>query len=222
MVVRLGPKWEPNRLRAYTAFMLLRCFTVLLVLASFGCAGTPAPRTDASGLDPYGSVPGDFSLDVTILAAEDEPRADRRNARYVVFPDGSMYHEAVVGRGPNTLPAFTRRLSPAQLAALWSTVRTLGLADAGGADEVANFRRVIAPKSGHAYLVAVTADDAYWNYTRAVAPGEQLEPALRSLLRELATLAWADDEFNDRRMAAPVRYDFGPDPWAAYRQNEEQ
>lgn len=202
--------------------MQIRCFTLLVLLASFGCAAPPARLADTSSRDPYGSVPHDFSLDVTILAAEDEPEAHRRNARYVVFPDGSLYHDAVPGRGPNTLPAFTRRLSPAQQADLWSTVRSLGLAEAGGADSIVNFRRVIPPAAGHAYLVAVTADGAYWNYARPVPEGEQLDPALTSLLRELASLAWAEDEFNERRLAAPLRYDFGPDPWAVYRQNEEQ
>ena len=198
------------------------CLALLLLLAPLGCATTSPSVRDASSPDHYGSVPDDFSLDVTILAAEDEPEAHRRTARYVVFPDGALHHDAVPGRGPNTLPAFTRRLDQAQLAELWSTVRTLGLADADGADRIENFRRVNRPSSGHAYLIAVTADGAYWNYTRAVPEGKTLDPALTSLLRELAMMSWAENAFDDPRLAAPVRYDFGPDPWAVYRLSEEK
>jgi len=194
----------------------------MLRLSPLGCASATPSTRDASSPDHYGSVPDDFSLDVTILAAEDEPEAHRRTARYVVFPDGSLHHDAVKGRGPNTLPAFTRRLDQGQLAELWSTVRELGLADADGSDRTENFRRVNDPVSGHAYLIAVTGGGVYWNYTRSVPEGKTLDPALTSLLRELATLSWAEDSFDDRRMSTPVRYDFGPDPWAIYRQNEEQ
>ena len=101
-------------------------------------------------------------------------------AQYVLFPDGSLHHDAVPGRGPNTLPAFTRRLDQTQLAELWSTVRTLGLADADGIDRIENFRRVNRPRSGHAYLIAVTGDGSYWNYTQAVPEGSTLDPALTS------------------------------------------
>ena len=202
--------------------MRIQCLALMLLLAPLGCASTTPSTRDASSPDHYGSVPDDFSLDVTILAAEDEPEAHRRTARYVVFPDGSLHHDAVKGRGPNTLPAFTRRLDQAQLAELWSTVRELGLADADGSDRTENFRRVNDPASGHAYLIAVTADGVYWNYTRSVPEGKTLDPALTSLLRDLAALSWAEDSFDDRRMSSPVRYDFGPDPWAIYRQNEEQ
>ena len=202
--------------------MRIHCLALLLLLAPLGCASTSPSTPTGANPDPFGSVPDDFSLDVTILTAEDEPEAHRRTARYVLFPDGSLHHDAVPGRGPNTLPAFTRRLDQTQLAELWSTVRTLGLADADGSDRIENFRRVNRPRSGHAYLIAVTGDGSYWNYTRAVPEGSTLDPALTSLLRELAAVSWAEDAFDDRRLTAPVRYDFGPDPWAIYRQNEEQ
>ena len=191
---------------------------LICLLLPLGCASThPA----GSSGDYYGDVPRNFSIDVTILAAEDEADAHRRTARYVLFPDGSLHHDARPGVGPNTLPPMSRRLSKAQMAALWAKARELGLVDTTKADQVENFRRVVHPSSGHAYLVAFTADGDYWNYTRGVPEGERLDPALTELIRELAMLSWAEDGDDDRRRAEPTRYDFGPDPWAAYRAGED-
>lgn len=190
--------------------------SVVLLLLAGGCASSGGASPSAK-IDPYSGVPDDFSLDVTILAAEDEPQAHRRTARYVLFPDGTLLHDAEPGRGPNTLPGFTRRLSSGQMAEIWSDTRQLGLGTPEGADKISNFNRVRQPKTGHTYLVAVTADGDFWNYTRAIAPGEELDPALTALLRELAVLAWAEDDLRQEVRTAPVRYDFGPDPYATYR-----
>ena len=194
--------------------------TIVLLLAG-GCA-TSGGAGSAARVDPYSGVPDDFSLDVTILAAEDEDRAHRRTARYVLFPDGTLLHDAVPGRGPNTLPGFTRRLSSGQMADLWSDIRQLGLGTPDGGDEINNFRRVRPPATGHAYLIAVTADGEYWNYTRAVPEGQELDPALTTLLRELAGLAWAEDDRQREARTVPIRYDFGPDPYAPFRGTEDK
>ena len=201
---------------AYTRAMRSCVLLSLVLLLAGGCASSGGDRADAR-IDPYSGVPDDFSLDVTILAAEDGERAHRRNARYVLFPDGTLRHDAVPGRGPNTLPGFTRRLSSSQMAALWSDIRQLGLGDPDGSDEVNNFRRVRRPKEGHVYLIAVTAEGNYWNYTRAVPEGQELDPALTTLLRELAALAWAEDDRQQEARTSPIRYDFGPDPYAPFR-----
>ncbi len=198
----------------------LALLPILLLLIS-GCAASGGGDA-ATRIDPYSGVPDDFSLDVTILAAEDGERAHRRNARYVLFPDGTLLHDAAPGRGPNTLPGFTRRLSSGQMADLWSDIRQLGLGTPDGADEINNFRRVRPPSTGHAYLIAVTADGEFWNYTRAVPEGEELDPALTALLRELATLAWAEDDRQREARTVPIRYDFGPDPYARFRVDEDQ
>tara|TARA_Y100000589_G_scaffold76440_5_gene70206 strand:+ start:84 stop:689 length:606 start_codon:yes stop_codon:yes gene_type:complete len=190
-------------------------FSLVLLLAG-GCASSGGAGAPAR-IDPYSGVPDDFSLDVTILAAQDGERAHLRSARYVLFPDGTLLHDAVPGRGPNTLPGFTRRLSSSQMSTLWSDIRQLGLGTPDGSDDVNNFRRVRRPKEGHVYLVAVTADGDYWNYTRAVAEGDQLDPALKTLLRELAGLAWAEDDRQREARTTPVRYDFGPDPYERFR-----
>lgn len=214
-----GRENEMAGVRGYTAGMgLNRAICIVVAMLMGGCASNPSTTTQ----DPYSGIPDDFSLDVTILAASDEAPAHRRTARYVLYPDGTLLHDAVSGRGPNTLPGFTRRLSRKQMAEVWTSVRRLGLGTAAGSDEINNFRRVRPPKSGHAYLIAVTADGDYWNYTRSVPPGEELDPALTELIRELAELAWAKDGREVQAQVAPVRYDFGPDPYAMWRDDSEK
>ena len=102
---------------------------------------------------------------------------------------------------------------------LWNRARQLGLTEATAGDEVSNFRKVWEPWEGRVYLVAFNADSQYWNFTRLVEPGEQLDPALRAFIRDLAALAWAEDLDGPGRRFAPKRYDYGPDPYAAYRAN---
>ena len=185
-------------------------------------AATSEPQTtgDRSPLA-TSSVPDDFSVDITILAAEEGPRAEARNARYVLFPDGTLRYANLPGRGPNTLPPIVRRLSHRQVEELWNRVRQLGLTDISRADEVRNFRKVWSPWEGHVYLFAFTADGEYWNFTRKVDPGQELDPGLRSFLRNMAALAWAKDDADATIAIDPKRYDYGPDPYAQYRKNAE-
>ena len=188
---------------------------LVLTGGAAGCASTPssdAPRSSAE-------VPDDFSVDITILTEEDGVGAETRNARYVLFPDGSLRYAAKPGRGPNTLPPVVRRLSRRQVEMVWQRARQLGLTDRTQADEPTNFRRVWTPRDGHIYLVAMTGDDHYWNFTRRVDSDEELDPALRAFIRDLGALAWAKDDPSVTRTVPPRRFDYGPDPYAVYRQN---
>lgn len=207
-------------------------FILMLTLA--GCSSTPegpSPAATTSGdqkaaaavsISAAGPVPDDFSVDITILAAEEGPRAEARNARYVLFPDGTLRYANLPGRGPNTLPPIVRRLNRRQVDELWNRARQLGLTDPSKADEVRNFRKVWSPWEGHVYLFAFTGDGDYWNFTRKVEPGEQLDPALRTFLRDMAALAWAKDQAEDEVAFDPKRYDYGPDPYAKYRANKAE
>ena len=164
------------------------------------------------------AVPDDFSVDLTILTEEEGSAADLRNARYVVFPDGTLHYAARPGAGPNTLPPIVRRLDRRQMDGLWRRARQLGLADAGLGETPSNFNKVWTPWEGHIYLMAMTANDRYWNFTRRVEPGEELDPAIRAFIRDLAALAWAKDDRDNIKFDAR-RYDYGPDPYAVYREN---
>ena len=205
-------------------------FVVLLGLA--GCSSAPKDPPSAASTAGDGQavssvssseavpVPDDFSVDITILAAEEGHEAEARNARYVLFPDGTLHYANLPGRGPNTLPPIVRRLNRRQVDELWNRARQLGLTDTSSADEVSNFRKVWSPWEGRVYLFAFTGDGDYWNYTRKVEPGEQLDPALRAFLRNIAALAWADDHPEAEIVFDPKRYDYGPDPYATYRANK--
>jgi hypothetical protein len=184
-----------------------------------GCASSleTSPAEAAADLGP--ELPDDFSVDVTILAAEDESQAESRNARYILFPDGSLHHGAKPGKGPNTLPPVVRRLDRRQMQSVWRRARQLGLADPTTGDEPRNFAKVWTPWEGKIYLVAFTGAGHYWNFARKVEPGDQLDPALRSFLRDLAALAWAEDEATAAVAFDPKRYDYGPDPYKTYREN---
>ena len=210
-------------------------YSLILLLALAGCSSSqkPAPgeapervgseQKQVESVESLGdsSVPDDFSVDITILAAQEGPRAESRNARYVLFPDGTLRYASSIGRGPNTLPPIVRRLNRRQVDELWNRARQLGLIDPSKADEVRNFRKVWAPWEGHVYLFAFTADGNYWNFTRKVEPGQELDPALRSFLRNMAALAWAKDDADAQIAIDPKRYDYGPDPYAQYRRNME-
>ena len=189
---------------------------VLLVVANGGgCATTSGSRPPLQSVE----IPDDFSVDVTILTEQGGTDAETRHARYVLFPDGTLRYAAVDGRGPNTLPPVVRRLTRRQMEAVWQRARQLGLTDLSRADETTSFRRVWTPWEGHIYLVAMTGDDRYWNFTRRVGPEDQLDPALRSFIRDLGSLAWADDDPTVVRTTPPRRFDYGPDPYAVYREN---
>ena len=191
---------------------------LLVGVLAGGCAGpTPTP-----GTDPFGAVPEDFSIDWTILSAVDSPDAHVRQARYVLFPDGSLHYEAHARRGPATLPGLTRRLSREQVARLWAEVQSLGLADPSRADPVVNFALVDEPEAGIVYLVAFTGEGRYWNFVRHAAPGTPRDPAvpaLVSFVRLLAHMAWADESSEELGKALPLRYDLGQDPHARYRRH---
>ncbi|MCH2151845.1 MAG: hypothetical protein MK089_00705 [Phycisphaerales bacterium] len=185
--------------------------------APSGSAGaTPSSSVPSTSLDT--GVPDDFSVDVTILTEEDGDAADLRNARYVVFPDGTLHYAARAGAGPNTLPPIVRRLDRRQMDGLWRRARQLGLADPDRGEAPSNFNKVWIPWEGHIYLMALTANDQYWNFTRRIQPDQELDPAMRAFIRDLAALAWAEDERQDIKFDAR-RYDYGPDPYAVYREN---
>ena len=42
----------------------------------------------------------------------------------------------------------------------------------------------------------------------------------RETIRRLAALAWATDLPSNETFVAPIRYDFGPDPYARYRETD--
>ena len=180
----------------------------LLIVATTACAPRMGPSKD-----PFGVVPDDFSVDLTILVAPDGDRAHERTSRLVVLADGSLHYDARPGRGPNTMPGWVRQLDRTDMGRLWDAAERNGLDDATYADETADLRRGRMPSKGSVWLLAITAGGQRWNYLRAYAPGEDVEPSIKRFARAALTMAWAADTPDDAVVVDPVRWYFGEDPW---------
>ena len=174
--------------------------------------------TTSRRVDPFGAVPDDFSVDLTILSRPQGDRADQRTSRIVLEPDGGLRYMARRGIGPNTFPPLIRRLDREQMARVWDSAARLGLTDPDVADVDADLRRVKPPsRRGCVWLLVLTGEGDRWNFTRAAEGDEQPDAAIVAFGRELGALAWAPDRATHVAKADPVRWDYGPDPWAAYR-----
>jgi hypothetical protein len=192
--------------------MLRGRFLLLLAVLLTSCS------TTSRRVDPFGAVPDDFSVDLTILSRPQGDRADQRTSRIVLEPDGSLRYMARRGIGPNTFPPLIRRLDREQMARVWDSAARLGLTDPGVADVDADLRRVKPPsRRGCVWLLVLTGEGDRWNFTRAAEGDEQPDAAIVAFGRELGAPAWAPDRATHVAKADPVRWDYGPDPWAAYR-----
>ena len=188
---------------------------LLVLLLLTACASNPRR------VDPLGVVPDDFSVDLTILARPEGARADQRTSRIMLESDGSLRYATGSGLGPNTVPPLVRRLDRGQMARVWDSASRAGLTDPASGDVDADLRRVNPPeRRGSVWLLAITGESERWMFMRTAEGDAQPDAAIVSFGRELAILAWAPDE---RRLVAavePLRWDYGPDPWAAYRGDE--
>ncbi len=161
--------------------------------------------------------PADFSLDLVVMIGEgarSEPSPSE--VRCVVFADGSLRF-GEEGGGAETLPGLTRILTREQMNELWSLTRTLGLAEIELAQPAVNLA-LIEPGPGEvAFLLEVTGDGKRWSHVDVLDVMADDPPPVYRLARTLAELAWFDDQPPPVRRAAVRRYDFGPDPYARYR-----
>jgi hypothetical protein len=196
------------------------------------CAATPQAK-----LDPLGAAPADFTVDVTVLvrpessaatepadsqpAASQPSPAEQRPARYVLLADGSLRSGNADDHEIETdwRPPITRVLSRRQIAEIWSMAQQLGLADPSAGDAVANFNLIEAKPGERVYLVALSGSGEYWNFIRRSPIDADPDPAIAKFVRLLAQLSWADEMPDTSGKLMPRRYDFGPDPYARYRQS---
>jgi hypothetical protein len=186
---------------------------VLLVLGA-GCA-SPPPISD----DPFAVTPIDFSLDLTVLfgKSNSEDSVNRlRPSRCVLFPDGSLYYGEGAEFGPDRIPPLIRRLNRRQVAGVWSLAQQLGFADPDNGSEPTNFT-LIHPEPGEIVdLIRISGQGRRWEFVRTSSFNEP-DPASMQLMRLLSQLAWASDTRLSSESMPPVRYDYGPDPYAIYR-----
>ncbi len=198
--------------------MLLRTVVLgLSLLLAAGCASGPAPA--APDADPLAGAPADLTIDLIIQAGRDavgREAAEDRNARFIVFPDGSFHAAYGDDVNEHTFPPRIRRLSQTQLTDLWGLVRELGLNDAERGEPVRPLE-VDPDRYRIATVLTIRADGRPWTFTRLRDAAEPADPALRVFTRRLAAYAWAADYPVERIAETPRRYDFGPDPYARYR-----
>ena len=113
------------------------------------------------------------------------------------------------------MPPLRRILRRADMAALWTLIRQLGMDDATKATSAVNVRLVEPPPGEVLYLVVLTADGQRWAFRRQAPSRDQPDAAMASLVGRLRELAWADAA--GVVPVAPRRYEFGEDPYARYR-----
>ena len=195
----------------------------LLLLTGCVAGGSPPPGTGVtrSQVDPL-EVPADFSLDLTVWAdvavAAGQPDAvpHVRAGRFILFCDGSLHWSGSVKDPEDEMPPLRRILRRADMAALWTLIRQLGMDDLTNATPAVNVRLVEPPPGQVLYLAVLTGNGQRWAFQRQAASPDQPDPAMTSLVARLRELAWADQA--GVVPVGPLRYDFGDDPYARYRQ----
>ncbi len=196
---------------------------VILLLAMIppGCATTPtADESPSFATDPLAAVPIDFSIDLTILTgAGVGPHAEvhLRPSRYVLFPDGSLHFGLIRKQSSGGMPDLTRRLTRPQMTEVWSLARQIGYADPARGDEPINLGTVRPEDDEVAYLITFSGDNDRWQFITRSTNLDAPDSAAEQLVHELARLAWATEAVSVSNRPPPRRYDFGPDPYARYR-----
>lgn len=132
--------------------------------------------------------PSDFTLGIVVFGDPNEDVIEMRSARYIIEPDGSLRSSFGEGSVGLTFPPITRRVDEPTLDAIWDRVRSI---DFNGE----NWRYVRAPEqfhtgigSGRVYLVEIRSEVSF----SAWSTGMDTQ-AIRTLTRELASLAWVTD-----------------------------
>ncbi len=188
-----------------------------------GCATNPPLQTQQTGVvrsqdDPL-HVPADFSLDLLVWvdAETGRPGADTpvRPGRFILFCDGSLHWSGRVEDPKDQRPPLRRILRRADMAALWTLIRQLGMDDTTMATPMVNVHLVEPPPGEVLYLAVLTGDGRRWVFQRNTPARDQPDPAMAGLVARLSELAWADEP--DVGPRVPRRYDFGKDPYARYR-----
>jgi hypothetical protein len=206
---------------------------LLLILA--GCkAAPPQPAAPPPGTfvrtipaaeaapalreEPLGGAPEDLEIDVTVLVGKGLPEGllvEERAGRYVLFPDGSLHAETGPYVNRTSRPGRARRLYQQQFSQMWAMCTQTGFADASLANGPANSDMIRPEKGERIIIVDINANGRRWSFVRLSQGQQPVDAATAKLVRTLAALAWIPDyTFQE---IAPERYDYGPDPYAPYR-----
>ncbi len=202
---------------------MIPAITALILLAVSGCTTGPSePMAGAVPVDdPLDVAPDDFSIDLTISTARDDPNLPKetRSSRFVLFADGSLHWGNQENRGADWLPPLRRTLDRSHMAQLWSLAGSYGLSDSTAAEAPVNYN-LLEPEPGEIiYILAMTGDEKRWGFVQRFEElDEPPDAAIAEIAGRLAGLAWTGEMPQDRPLIIPQRYDFGPDPYVDYRE----
>ncbi|MEE2682127.1 MAG: hypothetical protein VX641_07115 [Planctomycetota bacterium] len=191
---------------------------LLLVGPFVGCASPSAtsPVRVTTLSDPLSEVPQDFEVEVLVMVGRKVPDRtvlQRRNVSMLLLPDGSLHAATGTSVVAGTRPGLARTLYQDQVAELWALLGRLDLRTAG----TAPLRPVRPPGAMEiVYVIEVTQNNQRRRIVDRLVKDET-NRAMVAVIRSMGGLAWLRDEAPPPNLVEPVRYDFGPDPWARYR-----
>lgn len=193
---------------------------IVMLLVIAGCAG--APERAPGAVDELERPPDDFTLDVAVLHGRRVPeqtRAELRNGHFILLADGSLLHDSGRSVDWTQRPGRVRWLYQQQVNELWRTARELGFTVASNADFSGNPALIVPDREQIVAIISFAAEGERWTFVRSTPAGEPFDPATTRLIRALADLAWGVDLPAERLL--PIRFDFGPDPYAGFRRRGE-
>ena len=189
-----------------------------LLLGTSGCSTTGSSTPPSSeDSDPLMGVPRDFQLDVQVLVGDkvdDRDRLERRAVHMVVLPDGALH--AAVGDEviPGARPGLARVLYRDQVADLWALLQQ-GAFIGSGDPVIGPVRKPGAMEI--VYIVEYTVNNTRRRIVQRQLSKDARGNATTVLVRSMGAMAWLRDRPIRDSTVMPIRYDFGPDPWARYR-----
>ena len=179
------------------------------MLALSACA---APQQDAQ------ATPTDLTADVTVLAgkgAEKRTEPWMRQGKIILFSDGTVLADLGPTVNGRTRPGQARVLYQRQVRQMWDLAKSLGFAT----PEQANFDGnpdTLEPADGELlYVLTVSAGQQRWNFVRRVPVDQGPDEATGQWVKAMAQAAFLRELPADQDL--PVRYDFGPDPYAWFK-----
>ena len=189
---------------------------IVLALLLVGCASTDQ-ASNTSDTDPLANVPQDFQVDVQVFVGrkvDDQDRLERRAAHIVMLPDGALHaaqgDEVILG----ARPGLARILYRDQMADVWVLMRHLDFIGEGepptGPIRPPGTNEIV-------YVIEYTMNNDRRRIQKRNPSDKTMDGASTMLIRSLGALAWLRDAPMTDSAVAPIRYDYGPDPWARYR-----
>ena len=181
--------------------------TLLLALAA--CAAPPEDTL---------ATPNDFISDVTVLAgkgAEGRVEPWMRQGKMILFSDGTVLADLGPSVNGRTRPGQARMLYQRQVRQLWDLARQLGFADPEQANFAGNPDALEASDGELLYVLAFTAGGERWTFVRRFPVDKGPDEATGQWVKAMAEAALLRQLPEGQN--APVRYDFGPDPYAWFK-----